>query len=477
MGSASPSYPVAIIGGGASGAMVAYHLLRLRPDLAPGQVAIIEPRAQLGAGLAYGTQDPQHRINVPASRMSLDTSVPGDFRAWLDLDALSATDPDAFLPSGDLYPSRAQFGRYVAARLAPEITSGRLQHIRAEALDITRDRLWRIALSDGPPILAERLVIALTHPAPALPVPLRALAHDRRVIANPWRDDALSRIGVQDRVAIIGTGLTMADVVASLTVRGHHGPIVAFSRRGLRPRAHAAEASALSELLPIAPAPTARGLLRHVRQALRDHADLSWHEVIDAVRKQGLVLWSALSLPERRRLIRHLRPFWDVHRFRIAPQIDAILTQRLTEKTLSLRAARLVSAEISEGGVRLRIQPRDGTKLGEPSFPLVVDHVINTTGPDHAGIVAHMPVLRSLAAQGALVPDPTGLGLHTSLDHHALSDGHKVDSVLIAGPLSRGTFGELMGLPEVTENAQSVARHLAALLSLATQRLPDEVRS
>lgn len=472
MGETTPPFAVAIIGGGATGTMVAYHLLKLRPDLGPGQVAIIEPRAQLGAGLAYGTQDPQHRINVPAARMSLDTGVPEDFRAWLDLDALSATDPDAFLPSGDLYPSRAQFGRYLAARIAPALETGRLRHIRDQATGVTRDRRWRVMLSDGETIQAERLVIALTHPAPALPVPLQALAQDRRVIANPWRDDALSRIGTQDRVAIIGTGLTMADVIASLTARGHTGPVLAFSRRGLRPRAHAAEASALSEVLPIAPALTARGLLRHVRQALRDHADLSWHEIIDATRKQGRALWSALHLTERRRLIRHLRPFWDVHRFRIAPQIDALIEQRLADGTLSLQAARLVRVEAEEDGLVLHIAPRRGQPTRNP-----VEHVINTTGPDHAGIVSHTPFLRDLVSQGVLQPDPSGLGLHTGPNHHALAGEDSVPSILVAGPLSRGTFGELMGLPEVTENAQSVARRLADLLFPALNRLHEEVRS
>lgn len=472
MGETTPPFAVAIIGGGATGTMVAYHLLKLRPDLGPDRVAIIEPRAQLGAGLAYGTQDPQHRINVPAARMSVDTGVPGDFRAWLDLDALSATDPDAFLPSGDLYPSRAQFGRYLAARIAPELETGRLRHIRDQATGVTRDQQWRVMLSDGETIQADRLVIALTHPAPALPVPLQALAQDRRVIANPWRDDALSRIGPRDRVAIIGTGLTMADVIASLTARGHTGPVLAFSRRGLRPRAHAAEASALSEILPIAPLPTARGLLQHVRQALRDHADLSWHEIIDATRKQGRALWSALNLAERRRLIRHLRPFWDVHRFRIAPQIDALIEQRLADGTLSLQAARLVRAEAAENSLVLHIAPRRGLATQNP-----VDHIINTTGPDHAGIVSHTPILRDLAAQGALEPDPSGLGLHTAPDHHARVGKNNVSSILVAGPLSRGTFGELMGLPEVTENAQSVARHLADLLFPALNRLHEEVRS
>lgn len=476
MGSISPHFRVVIIGGGATGTMVAYHLLRQRPDLEAGAVAIIEPRAQLGAGLAYGTRDTQHRINVPAARMSLDTNVPGDFRAWLDLDALAATDPDAFLPSGDLYPARAQFGQYLAARIAPFLEAGRLVHRRdAVTAAARRDGHWVLTLSEGGSLTAAHVVIALTHPAPALPVPLRPLAQDERIVANPWRDDALSRVATMDRVAIIGTGLTMADVVASLEARGHRGSILAFSRRGLRPRAHAPEASALSDILRLAPAPTALGLLRAVRAALRDHPDLSWHEIIDATRKQGRSLWASLGLIERRRLIRHLRPFWDVHRFRIAPQIDAVLTRNLDAKRLSIRAAHLIGASTAPEGLALTLQFR-----GELPGTLTVDHVINTTGPDHAGIIRNAPFLRALAEQGHIAPDPTGLGLHTGPDHHALparNDARERPDLLIAGPLSRGTFGELMGLPEVTENAQSVARQIAAELSSAQQRVPHEVRS
>lgn len=211
-------------------------------------------------------------------------------------------------------------------------------------------------------------------------------------------------------------------------------------------------------------------LLRNIRASLSDHADLSWHEIIDAVRKQGRQLWGSLHTVERRRLIRHLRPFWDVHRFRIAPQVDRVLETRLAEESLALKAARLINAEATDEGVTLTLRPRGGTEETH-----LVDHVINTTGPDHAGIVHRTPYLRALAALRVVEPDPTGLGIHTCADHHARVGMQRIANLLIAGPLSRGQFGELMGLPEVTESAQSVARHLAALLPLTPVLIPDEV--
>ena len=230
---------VAILGGGVAGAATAFHLARaLRGKRA--DIVVVEPRPVLGHGLAYSTTDPAHRTNVPASRMSLIREDPGHFMAWL-ASTRAMLSPGTLTLSGEFYPERQVFGGYVAAQLEPFLADGAIRHLRAAAVSATRagDR-FRIELSDGGVLRADVAVLAMSHPCPALPDELRALSGSRRLIADPCDAAAIAGIGPAERLLIVGTGLTSADVVASLKLRGFWGEIVALSRHGLRPRGHCA---------------------------------------------------------------------------------------------------------------------------------------------------------------------------------------------------------------------------------------------
>src|SRR6202021_1619762 len=79
------SQRIVIVGGGASGALMAAHLLRERP--ANLSVTIVETRAELGRGLAYSTGNPSHLLNVRAANMSAFADDPGHFARWLSTQA------------------------------------------------------------------------------------------------------------------------------------------------------------------------------------------------------------------------------------------------------------------------------------------------------------------------------------------------------------------------------------------------------
>ncbi|MDL2397657.1 FAD/NAD(P)-binding protein [Rhizobium mayense] len=464
---------IAIIGGGVSGAAVAFHLLQYEP-LQPGQLFVFEPRASLGKGLAYDTQDPAHRINVPAAKMSLLPDDVEHFQRWLQEDDALAGDETAVAANGGLFPRRAVFGHYINSMVQPFVESGAVTHIAERAEDVRRqDGRWVITGEAGRRLKADILVIATSHPSPQPPQPLQnVLAGHPRFVADPTRPDALDAIHVDDKVLVVGNGLTSADVIASLDLRGHKGPITAISRRGLRSRGHAPVKQELFGDFVSHPSRTALDLLRRVRSAIREAEGegWTWHAVIDQVRTQGGDLWRAMPVNERRRLVRHLRPFWDVHRFRVAPQVEAVSEEAIGAGRLEVLAASVASVEVKDGMIGCTLHLSRSSKSVHRQF----DAVVVTTGPGHRGILKSQSWIRGLADAGYLAIDATGLGLACNTASLALgADGKAAPSLFISGPLARGTFGELMGLPEVVEHAVFVAEQVASLVAGYAGRKQD----
>ncbi|MEO5615491.1 MAG: FAD/NAD(P)-binding protein [Cypionkella sp.] len=447
---------VAIIGGGLSGAAVAYHLAGLGQAM---DLVVIEPRADLGRGLAYATLDPDHRLSVPDHKMTLRSDQPEHFRRWLHAPEAPSLPANSARLSGEIYAPRAVFGSYVSAQLAPLLAAGRLRHVQARVISVGWSDRYTLGLSDGGCVVADIVVLATTHPNAGLPRELAGLAGDPALISDPFAQGALAGVAEEARVLIVGNGLTSADIVASLHRRGHRGQITTLSRHGYRSQPHGPVQAETTADFAKAPARTALDLLRRTRAALAKDAalGLTWHAVFDRLRAQGPAIWAALPEAERRRFLRHLRALWDIHRFRVAPQTyEANQQMQRTGRLISL-GARIVSATPCNP-VKLSLQVRsNGTR-----FTVAVDHVILATGPAHGGVIAATPALADLADLRLLQPDPLGLGLLTAANGQAVPVSGTADgTLLVAGPLARAAVGELMGVPEVIIWAEHIAREVA----------------
>ena len=73
---------VIIVGGGASGALLACHLLR--DPACKLRVTLIEKGSEVGRGIAYFTDSPGHLLNVRACNMSAFPDQPDHFWRWLN---------------------------------------------------------------------------------------------------------------------------------------------------------------------------------------------------------------------------------------------------------------------------------------------------------------------------------------------------------------------------------------------------------
>src|SRR3954465_5581368 len=125
---------VLIVGGGASGVLLAAHLLRDRQ--APIVVTIAEQRDDLGAGIAYSTKHPDHLLNVRASNMSAYADDEEHFVRWLKANAPPGG-PDPAHPLH--FAPRHLYRDYLTSLLAPHFEQGRLRRVQAEAVALVGD--------------------------------------------------------------------------------------------------------------------------------------------------------------------------------------------------------------------------------------------------------------------------------------------------------------------------------------------------
>ena len=454
---------IAIIGAGFSGTSFAIELLRRLKE--PTEIFLIERRGVFGPGLAYSTPHPQHLLNVCAAKMSVRDDEPQDFVSWLA--RRSGASGQRFEELKAAFVPRMLYGRYLQSSLRAAIAAApsalELALIPAEVTALREHGdMLELLLRDRPELLVDRVVLAVGNPAPA---PLRCrhegMADSPRVIDDPWAPDALAAIEPNDRVALVGSGLTAVDTVLTLAARGHRGAIHSISRHGLLPRSHAASQNHVQHWNPTLPPRTARDQLQWMRaeiaRAMKFNVD--WRCALDAVRPQAQALWCALSLAERRRFLRHLRVYWDIHRHRMAPNIGAEIAALCTSGRLVVTAGRIIAARTCSGSLELTIMPR-GAKLATTHE---VDRVINCTGPDFRYGVLQEPLVRDLLAQGHAQLDELGLGLETTLDHRLVGRGGRLVSRLhVIGPLTRGALGEITSVPELRHQCAALATALSA---------------
>jgi uncharacterized NAD(P)/FAD-binding protein YdhS len=455
---------IAIIGGGFAGATLALHLARQNKG-GSLQLDVFEPRERLGAGATYTTADPGHRVNIRAERMSLDPGDRDHFARWFEATGEAAADPGARSPAGQVFPRRETFGRYVAEQLQEAAASAgiALRHHRVRAAAIAREgHCFVVTGADGTRVEADSVALCLGNPAAEVPRQLRDVAADSpKVIVDPWVPGALQAVAPDDRILILGTGLTMADVVVSLLGLGHRGEILAVSRRGLLPRPRSG--GAVEAYGVIAPG-SLRVTMAAIRRTIREAAAIgrSWQDVIETVRTGNAALWAAFSEADKRRFLRHVKPYWDVHRFQMAPQVEGVLSDAIARGQLTVGRASLQEVAIEDGRIVAYLRPRGADLRHE-----TVDAIVNCTGPSRRALFRN-PVVASLAAQHLVRSDAFDLGLDVDEGCRARAeDGEAVPGLYVVGPPTRGTKGEVTGASEVAEQAAMVARSLLADLAPA----------
>lgn len=472
---------VVIVGGGLSGVLTAIHLAREAG--APLKIAIIEPNAQLGRGLAYGNPEVEHPLNGPGFKHGIYPEDLSHFHEWYMEQALDKQDPEARDASGYHFPKRYDFGSYLNAEIRNHIaqnpSGSNIDHIADRAIDvIEKDGLFRISLQGGGTIFARVLVAAATPGEANVPAVLSSLSKTGTAfLPEPWDTDRLRRIPKTADVLILGMAQTASDVAANLLKYGHSGAITLLSRRGKRPRkrpaldansyAHAGTAQPDRHAQFIGPdgalKPASR-ILQELRRQARIAAESgeSWVPIMERLRDLITDHWNTLPLVEKKRFFRHGRTWYDVHRFRLPPQIEGRVEEAEGSGQVSFISATIL--EVAPHGSRLDFQLR---KRGEKdAITRTFDVAINCTGLEDRLGRTDNPFLTALIARGYTAQHATGSGFDVDICGNSIdAKGHIHRSLFIVGPLTYGAFADQQGsilivrrvlrvLPEIIREAR-----------------------
>jgi uncharacterized NAD(P)/FAD-binding protein YdhS len=283
-----------------------------------------------------------------------------------------------------------------------------------------------VLLADGSSHRAGIAVLATGH---------ESSAATERYYADPWTMPTDAGVAPDARVLILGTGLTMIDYVLSLIHAGHRGPIKAISRRGLLPHGHRdVQPLAISRTdVPFGESPS--DVLRWLRKLIQTQTAQGndWRGAVDGLRPFTQELWQRLSVSARRSFLEHARAWWEVHRHRMAPEIEARITETIRSGRLTVLAAKLCATAPGAAAVTVRYRRRGASTVETWEAEKIVD----CRGFGATPFAVVNPALRSLLDRGLARLDPLRIGIDVApecaiIDH----SGTPSQRLFAVGPLT-----------------------------------------
>lgn len=439
---------IAVIGFGFSGLMTVANLVR---EGSTGlTIYIIDPLLD-AHGVAYGTQQPEHLLNVSASRMGAFADDAGGFYDWLQTPDGTAALRDARHHGN--FASRDFAPRRVYARYLDAIWRDTQQRAAAASvqLKLVPSRATGIALSPlavrterGDAIAVDDVVLAVGHEFQPAFAPLKTSA----VIQNPWAPGVFDGAAQwASPVVLLGTGLTAIDMLLMLRAKGYRGQVIAASRNGRLPQAHRHDVDPYAlDVEALLAQKTLTKMLRSIRAAMVQHGD--WRGVLDSLRPHTPFVWQRLSATDRRRFLHRLMPFWNTHRHRMAPQIALRVQHEIDTGQCVVIAQRHITPRMEAETLVVEL----GGKTVQPA------RIIHCMGPQLNVARSQRSLLQQALADGVIEPHATQLGITTDATGRAY--GNVYPHLYAVGSLMTGQWLESVAVPELRVQAARVAQAL-----------------
>jgi len=446
---------ITIIGGGASGTLLAANLLRNASQ--PIEIDLIERSSRFGRGVAYGTQHETHLLNVPTARIGAFPGDEGHFHRWL-------VEKGHDFGSSDFVPRRL-FGDYLRSIFSDAADNRhvdvKLNLIDGEALDMTVDAdSADVIMRSGKMVRSDRVVLAFGNFAPPHPnVADLAFTSADRYFRDPWGAGVYDAVAPDDSVFIIGTGLSMVDIALNLKRLNHRGKIFAISTRGLLPARHQLGFIYPSFYDEIKDIRQITGLLTAVRRHIEiaEATGGNWRAVIDSLRPVTQQIWIDLPISEKRYFMQHLSRYWNVARHRMPPAAADAIDEMKADGRMEILKGRLYKIVCSNERFTTSFENNGKSQA------VTTDILVNCIGSESNFAKVESQFVRNLIDRGYLRTDELSLGIDASPDGQVIGrDGKTSPVVYTLGTALKGVLWETTAIPEIRTQARALALKLLA---------------
>ena len=449
---------IAIIGAGFSGIVTAIQLARHEADVKL-EITILDQSEKFGRGVAYSPVAKELLLNVPAGKMSLFADKPDDF-----LNFCQSVQPET-LPTS--FVSRALFGDYLIDRLRTYVESndsiilGKIvDHVISVEPDPTKAS-WRIETQQGLYLEFNHVVLATGYQNAKWPINVRQLDSGRAI--DTWDFEKIEKLDPEKPVLIVGTSLTAIDTLFYLSERNPHQKIILLSRHGLMPHSHQPRASSPGssqiDVFLKYTNPFLSQLMRRFRELIRYHAALGvdWRDVMDDLRSHFPKLWQSLSEIQKRRFLKYLATYWDIHRHRMPQAIAERIEALKARNNIQIIAGRLLLAEDDGSDVLVHYR---GSSSGSRKT-IRTSAIINCSGHSTNIKTTNNPLMQQMLEAGLIKPDANSLGLELSPAYEILNQSKEpMRGLWYIGPMLKAQYWEATAVPELRVHAQTLAKNI-----------------
>ncbi len=439
---------VAIIGGGLSGTLVVLNILKTAKE--PIHLFWFDEKKLFCKGLAYSTLNTKHLLNVRASNMSLFKDDANHFVTWLQNNNETYT-PTDFVP-------RQVFATYVEHTLRDLETLNPFVSISKLSFEVTSVNKQNsiYILNNNENIKTHAVVLALGNFLPSnLAKNNLEYTTSPFYIRNAFSTSLTNSIQHAKHITILGSGLTMLDLLLTLNHQNYQGNITVISPHGITPVAQLENPlPPVQSFLESNYAYTLIQLFGIIKWQLKQATqnNLNPFSVIDLMRPHLQFIWTHFSLSDKQQFLRHLRHKWGVVRHRAPATTLALVEKYQTEKKLQIVKGRVQSIIATKNAaVNFSIKYKT-TALIENEMQ--TDVIINCTGPEANLHQCDSMLIKQLLQDNLITVDALNYGLNATIN------GMIDENLYALGPLLKGILWESTAIPEIRVQAHYLAHEL-----------------